>query len=438
MANQARNAYSYTPLPDVVQLHAENPQQRVHFYAVVTTCSTPKATQGTDYFCNLSVVDPLLLDQDPQHPGIEMLVFARQLTMYNGRVQLLGRIGPNKPSQFCLFDGHDVGGSVEPYQRSSTGFTFTPSDVQLLAALRSYLASCQPHADTTRFQRQIKDLRHNESSDLIARVLAVVQEDPLEPVLFLWDGTDARPWPETDDPVDFGEGVTHESLEHVRPRLQRLSMPLEGPSCVQDMPPLGTALPVVLCSLAKPNRPQQQQSTAASGSDRMPAMLKVPAVGDWVQCKMLRMTMVHGQLQGLFFARSKCSSCAPDRHLLEAAAQRQQDGLVAGWAPVDVGEYLATTPHRQRSFTSLRSVLTGAAAGQPAKHRCLVQVQRFAPAAVEDFCKPVQHHGNLGTGDNSCSWLYCVKLKLTDATGELEAFLFGSDGQTFFQVMRLV
>lgn len=62
------------------------------------------------------------------------------------------------------------GGSVEPYQRSSTGFTFTPSDVQLLAALRSYLASCQPHADTTRFQRQIKDLRHNESSDLIARV----------------------------------------------------------------------------------------------------------------------------------------------------------------------------------------------------------------------------------------------------------------------------
>ena len=62
------------------------------------------------------------------------------------------------------------GGSVEPYQRSSTGFTFTPSDVQLLAALRSYLASCQPHADTTRFQRQIKDLLHNESSDLIARV----------------------------------------------------------------------------------------------------------------------------------------------------------------------------------------------------------------------------------------------------------------------------
>ena len=32
-----------------------------------------------DYVCNLSVVDPLLLDQDPQHPGIEMLVFARQV-----------------------------------------------------------------------------------------------------------------------------------------------------------------------------------------------------------------------------------------------------------------------------------------------------------------------------------------------------------------------
>ena len=61
-------------------------------------------------------------------------------------------------------------GSPEPYQSSSTNFTFSPHDAVLLAALRSYLASCQPHADTTRFQRQIKDLRHNESSDLIARV----------------------------------------------------------------------------------------------------------------------------------------------------------------------------------------------------------------------------------------------------------------------------
>ena len=56
--------------------------------------------------------------------------------------------------------------------------------------------------------------------------------------------------------------------------------------------------------------------------------------------------------------------------------------LCAGWAPVDVGEYLATTPHRQRSFTSLRSVLTGAAAGQPAKHRCLVQVRLKGPGCV--------------------------------------------------------
>ena len=42
---------------------------------------------------------------------------------------------------------------------------------------------------------------------------------------------------------------------------------------------------------------------------------------------------------------------------------------------MDAEEYLAITPHRQHSFTSLRSVLMGAAAGQPAKHRCLVQVR---------------------------------------------------------------
>ena len=74
---------------------------------------------------------------------------------------------------------------------------------------------------------------------------------------------------------------------------------------------------------------QLEATDAALGT----ACLQVPAVGDWVHCRMLRMTMVQGQLQGLFFARSKCSSCAPDRHLLEAAAQRQRDGLVAGEQP---------------------------------------------------------------------------------------------------------
>ena len=118
--------------------------------------------------------------------------------------------------------------------------------------------------------------------------------------------------------MEFGEGATHESLEHVRPRLQRLLMPLEvrhavhatlhvapsanycwspsttavdaspicrlqGPNCVQDMPLLGTALPVVLCSLTKPHRPQQLQSAAAAAPEWVPAMLKV---GDWHQRRM--------------------------------------------------------------------------------------------------------------------------------------------------------
>ena len=50
------------------------------------------------------------------------------------------------------------------------------------------------------------------------------------------------------------------------------------------MPLLGTALPMVLCSLAKPHRPQQQQPAAAAGPERVPAMLKV---GCWHYNRMI-------------------------------------------------------------------------------------------------------------------------------------------------------
>ena len=61
---------------------------------------------------------------------------------------------------------------------------------------------------------------------------------------------------------------------------------------------------------------------------------------------------------------------------------------------------------------------------------CHAQVMHLQPEPC--------HIAPLSAGGDSCGWLYCVKLKLTDATGELEAFLFGSDGQTFFQVTQLV
>ena len=58
------------------------------------------------------------------------------------------------------------------------------------------------------------------------------------------------------------------------------------------MPLLGTALPVVLCSLAKPHRPQQQQSAAAAAPERVPAMLKV---GCWhyKRMSMIKPVTVH-------------------------------------------------------------------------------------------------------------------------------------------------
>lgn len=71
--------------------------------------------------------------------------------------------------------------------------------------------------------------------------------------------------------------------------------------------------------------------------------------------------------------------------------------------------------------------------GIPRKDRCLVNVLRYMPAEIAEFCHPRAQLGLPCTEADQNSWTYLVKLHLQDATGEIDAALFDKDADEFFQ-----
>ncbi|KAL3162097.1 hypothetical protein ABBQ38_009163 [Trebouxia sp. C0009 RCD-2024] len=438
MSARSGPAYDYVMLAE-----AADRQRLANLYAVVVECSIPRPTKGTDMVSNLRLVDPSTAT-NPQFPdGFEMLAFSAQqhhlptlrrsgdiirlhrvtVTQYNGKPQLIAKIHKAKECSFCLFDGQ-LQGSNTPYQTSSETYTLEGRDPGILTALRNFgrLLNSSNLGGATAYMKRIKDIRAGAFFDVICQVLCINDEHLDAPVMFVWDGTDALPLPLTVDQLEATAGDT--LSEGVQPdpawlAARRQAMRVHGRNVVADLPVLGTALPVIV--------------TQPSHADRQgKGPLQLPSVGKWVKLRNVKAWVVAGQLQGRYLPNSKWAPCDADEGALAEDAHRRQVNNVAGWAPGESQQWLATT-HQTQPFTSLRSLQIQAGTGRPHKDRCLVNVLRFLPADVQDLCHTRAQLGLPHTDDTKGDWVYLIKLHLQDATGEVDAALFDRDADEFFQ-----
>lgn len=432
-----RTSYDYVMLAEAAQ------QQRwANLYAVVVECSIPRPTRGTDMISNLRLVDPSTAT-NPQYPeGLEMLAFSTQqhhlptlrrsgdiirlhrvtVTQYNGKPQLIAKIHKAKECSFCLFDGQ-AQGSNTPYQVSSESYTMEARDPGIIAALRSFgRLLTNTTLGSTAYMKRIKDIRTGGFFDVICRVLSVDSRTSDTPVMYVWDGTDALPLPFTVDQLETGAGESMPEGAQLDPAwlaARRQAMHVHGNGVVSDLPPLGTALPIIL--------------TIPSHADGPPkGPLVLPSVGSWVKLRNVKSWVVAGQLQGRYLPNSKWAPCNADEQALAENQQRLEVNNIAGWAPSDPQHWLATSQQSQ-PFTSLRTLQIQAGDGIPRKDRCLVNVLRYMPTSVADFCHPRAQLGLPRTGTSKDSWAYLIKLHLQDATGEIDAALFDKDAADFFQ-----
>jgi len=355
--------------------------------------------------------------------------------------------------------------SAEPYQRNTHHSAFTALDRNRLHHLREWVAAPERVLDAASdFERSIVELPpHSRDTgaamffDLLCLVLLVSWPgDGTLPVLFVWDGTDARPCDPFGDPLPPGVAGQPPPTSYT-PR-QSWELPLAAAVASQaagghawptaaflgGVPPIGTALPVVLT-----------QEAAMSLRDES----KLPRAGSWVRIRGLLAMSHRGQLQAAYLVSSRWAPAASGAgsmagKLLSDADARFKGGKLAFWAPGHGGRVPTQgCPTRVPPFAlAIRQSTLREAMAKPAPQRFRVCCRVTA----------VEPHVSPDTGDGAhlltqptaamhkaaaaaaalrgeppppppaASHCFALRLTLTDATGSLQAALVGDEGARFF------
>ncbi|CAL8469199.1 g8740 [Coccomyxa elongata] len=424
-----------------------------NLYAVLVECSVPRPTRGKDWVCNARLVDPSTLGHPHLQEGVEVLMFGASpeflpnpdsvgdiirihrlvVQEYFNKPQLKATVGPRKRCQYCLFHGQEAEGEPTlPYKASTPGFTMSDREENLIKLLRNAMHLIHGSVETgppSKYLRQINELdprnmftetadgllERNTFFDICCKVLHV-QGEGNRKTLYIWDGSDAPPFPiRADTRYDFADDlkvqpdeVEHEELLQFTP----VELPLQ--EC-GDVPRLGTAMPVRMYGLGG----LQQE-------------VPLPQPGTWVKLRNIAACIISGQLQGLFRKSSKWTPWSPSQDVVHALDRREEDGIIQEWAPQDRQELLASPSalFAEKPIQTLREVAQIGAQGRGTKHRCLVRVVQCNSQDVARWCSRAEACGVTGdTGD----WVYTFQLRLQDATGEVNALIFRQDGTTFFQ-----
>lgn len=434
-------AYSYLELSQAV----ERVGQLINLWAVVLECSIPRPTRGTDMVCNLTLVDPSTQDQPELAAGVEMLCFAAspeelphirrpgdiirlhrvKVNRFNDKPQLVGKVGARGAGfAYCLFPALACDGAAadQPYQSSHAHYHFDAREAALLAKLRECYAerNCTSMGGSNQYLRRICDVRPGVFFDCLCRVVAVDDSDAALHLLHIWDDSDALPFPATFDTreQELAGLLRHEAvdLQRQHQQLRAFALPLQDVADLSRIPLVGTALPVVFPKSGRVER---------------------PPVGSWVKMRNLGARVVDGQLQAFYHRqKSRWTPWQDEARQAELEAEYQHRLAVnhtAGWAPDPrdaAGELLALCRHHEQPISTVRQVLLDTPAATPRCYRLLVRLVDYLPKDMGEMCQTAAACGLPDAEPGR--WAYALKLLLEDATGQLDAILFGPDGDAFF------
>jgi hypothetical protein len=219
------------------------------------------------------------------------------------------------------------------------------ASLRRLAAPTGASGAALARLDTgAQYKKSITDLAPVGSGyiDLVCRVLHVQWPDAASipagaphadfaPVVWVWDGTDAKPLPPGAPAAANEAGLAlKERPLPLAEAAAGLPAPAEAPPAalapllrsakdgLGGVPPLGTALPLVI--------------TPSGAATFTPADL--PPAGTWIKLRNVGVTACGTQLQALYSAQSKWTHVmAVPEDLVLDAAKRLKAGMLARWAP---------------------------------------------------------------------------------------------------------
>jgi hypothetical protein len=338
----------------------------------------------------------------------------------------------------CLFDSTPTPGSIyvdQPYQTSSATYHFDPREKIILTTLRAFVAegewSFGADRDSEKYRKSIHDiLKHGSDkkvkfADLIGLVLAVEEIAVGPKVVWMWDGTDAPPYPTTfsthtdPPPEQDAEGEAAEQRTILQPRsFPPVNLPH---SAAAALPMIGTAVPILI-----------------RGN-----VTELPPPGSWAKFRNCGFQIADGQLQGVLGRKSGWLPWRVDTKLLEEYTSRLALKLISQWYTPGSSRCGSTTPHVDKEVTSLRQIAVDAlqpnAENTPMAYRCIVHVLSHYPRAdhVDTMCVPARASWEAAKADgftDESELLFALRLCVVDGSGtELDIDIFGKSGEDFFE-----
>ncbi|XP_071706562.1 protection of telomeres protein 1b-like [Rutidosis leptorrhynchoides] len=381
--------------------------QKVNLIGVVTETGIAKHSRGTDCCCTLKIVD-----ESHPSPGISVNFLAE--TFENlpcvelaGDIIQLSRVviknhrsGVNalfdkRFSSFALYYGSG-GSNHVPYQVSPK-FHHGNQDKKFIERLRKWTVSHRPERApiSSSSLSEIKIARGHQF-DLICKVLHISEvTEGGEPIVFVWDGTDAPP-------VDVHTKLDEE-IENPIP------LQLEGSPLTRDIlctfPSVGTVL---------------RMKTPDRGNDKI-ALHSLKKAGTWVHLKNISFEVRFGLWCGILLPKTRLSYLPDDDDLVINCLRKYDDRVKneLGRMPLSCfpwPSHVTDTDYQDVPFVTLMDILSYREV--TAKFRCVVRVLATLPGHPDDFRAPC------GT--------YRIRLTLEDPTARLHAYVYAEDGVKFF------
>ena len=379
-----------------------------------------------DWVSNIYIKDPsygdefntfpvLIFSSDPNKlphatPGDILRIHRAKYQCFNNKPQLTGKIGYQ--FHFVLFP-KGPSGNFEPKQKSSEHFTMDQShDNEIIAALRAWNATSvlplHPAAQThQQYLRKIRDVLPETFFDCIALVLGsdldlqdrMLRTDAHLKAIYIWDGTDAKPYSYTCDFRNVEGFTAQEEMMEMTAR----QLPLDNCLTADTLPSVGTAMPLVF---------------------NAKRTIEIPQVGHWIKLRNVSAKVVQGQLQGYYTEKSKWSLVQDTTLTIEvASSHRQGDAMktVSEWAPAPYN-FLSITPQAENvPLVTIRSLLADVTLVQPTNYRLLVRILDYNPKIPEGMAVKVGE-----------KWSWALKVLVEDATGRLDVLLMGQQANECF------
>lgn len=401
MENIIENNYKYLPLRDAMI----SPNMKVNLLAVVVESGVPKKSKGTDYVCTLKIMDASHKD-----PGLSVNFFAEDMgklphvkssgdiislhhvmiKIHNGDVNAVFN---KKYSSFALF-GAEPSDDVNPYQISSK-FKLTDNDKELITRLRTWLLDHQFDAGANAYLLQVREINAGRYFDLVCKILHVCEVPEHDWILFVWDGTDASP-------ASFETSLDDEAQNPLPLQLEHSPLSRD---VLSTFPRVGTVLRIF------------------AGKFFEELGLKSLGIGQWVKFRNVVCQLRSGLWHGLLTSSCRLRTLSDEDTIVIQRQRFYSDRLTSGLDILPLSSFpwpsrTTETDYEGMTFSTLIDVLTHSKV--TAIFKCVVRVVAIYPWRVDDFRSPV----------GTC--VYRIRLTLEDPTARIHAYVYGDDGETFF------